>query len=92
MATGFGSPVSLAQKGQWVSISEGVIAQLEKEGKKSGWPGLTGGVTVDPASGDVYMVVLRQRDLAEQEWGEEFCARGRRGGWRALRDGVCAER
>jgi photosystem II stability/assembly factor-like uncharacterized protein len=56
------APVStvLAQKGQWVSVSDDVIAQLQKDGKKVGYPGLTAGVTVDPASGDVYMVVCDQ--------------------------------
>jgi hypothetical protein len=38
-------------KGQWVAISDGVIAQLERDGKKIGYPGLTAGIAVDPAGG-----------------------------------------
>lgn len=48
---------AFAQKGEWVAISDPVIAQLKADGKKIGYPGLTAGVTVDPSSGDVYMVV-----------------------------------
>lgn len=51
---------AFAQKGQWVNVSDGVIAQLQKDGKKIGYPGLTAGVTCDPATGDVYMVVCDQ--------------------------------
>lgn len=46
-----------ADKGKWVSISDDVIAQFAREGKKIGWPGLTGGVGVDRTTGDVYMMV-----------------------------------
>src|SRR4051812_26823141 len=60
VALAFGGVPSWAQKGQWVAISDGVIAQLQKEGKKIGYPGLTAGVTCDPSTGDVYMVVCDQ--------------------------------
>jgi hypothetical protein len=39
-------------RGTWVPISDAVLAQV-----KPGYPGKTAGVTVDPASGDVFMVV-----------------------------------
>src|SRR5436190_1450318 len=42
-------------KGKWVPISATVLAKV-----KPGYPGKTAGVAVDPASGDVYMVVPDQ--------------------------------
>ena len=43
--------------GRWVPISGGVLQDLQQRGIKPGWPGKTTGVAVDPATGDVYMVV-----------------------------------
>jgi hypothetical protein len=64
-------PVS-AQKGQWVSISDGVTDRLKAEGKKIGYPGLTAGVTTDPAPGDVYMVVCDQGLWKSVDEGKTF--------------------
>ena len=66
------TPVVRAQKGQWVAISEGVTSQLEKEGKKIGYPGLTAGITVDPGNGDVYMVVCDQGLWKSTDRGQSF--------------------
>ena len=63
---------SAAEKGQWVPISDGVIAKLTAEGKKVGWPGLTGGVACDPASGDAYMVVCDQGLWKSTDKGATF--------------------
>ena len=38
------------EKGKWIPISDGVIAKLTEEKVKIGWPGATGGITVDPVS------------------------------------------
>ena len=46
-----------ADRGKWVSISDGVLEQLGKEGKKPAWPGMAAGIGVDRASGDVYMII-----------------------------------
>jgi hypothetical protein len=59
-------------KGQWVPISDGVVAQLERDGKKIGYPGLTAGITVDPAGGDVYMVVCDQAIWRSTDRGKTF--------------------
>jgi acetyl esterase/lipase len=40
------------EPGKWVVISESVTSKVEPK-----WPGLAAGIAVDPASGDVYMVV-----------------------------------
>lgn len=56
----------------WVSISDGVVAQLQKDGKKIGYPGLTAGVTVDPAGGDVYLVVCDQGLWKSTDAGKTF--------------------
>jgi hypothetical protein len=61
-----------AQKGQWFSISDAVIAQLGGENKKIGYPGLTAGVAVDPGSGDVYMVVCDQGLWKSTDAGKTF--------------------
>lgn len=61
-----------AQKGQWTPISDGVIAQLQKDGKKIGYPGLTAGVATDPATGDVYMVVCDQGLWKSTDAGHTF--------------------
>lgn len=42
---------------KWVPISDGLIEKITSSGKKVGYPGLTSGVTLDPASGEVYIVV-----------------------------------
>jgi photosystem II stability/assembly factor-like uncharacterized protein len=60
------------EKGQWTPISDDVISQLEKSGKKVGYPGLTAGVAVDPASGDVYMVVCDQGLWKSTDAGKTF--------------------
>jgi photosystem II stability/assembly factor-like uncharacterized protein len=59
-------------KGRWVVISEPVTTQLEKEGKKIGYPGLTAGITVNPSSGDVYMVVCDQGIWKSTDGGKSF--------------------
>jgi photosystem II stability/assembly factor-like uncharacterized protein len=41
----------------WELISDNVIKQIRAEGKKLPWPGQTTGVTVDHATGDVWMIV-----------------------------------
>src|SRR5688572_24264059 len=55
LGVGISSLAIAAEKGQWTPISAGVLAQV-----KPGYPGKTAGVAVDPATGDVYMVVPDQ--------------------------------
>lgn len=57
---------------KWESISEGVLADLEKAGAKIGFPGMTGGIAVDPASGDVYMVICDQGLWKSTDHGTTF--------------------
>jgi len=49
-----GAPIAGAgeEQGEWVAISESVTSNVEPK-----WPGLAAGIAVDPASGEVYMVV-----------------------------------
>mgnify|MGYP002623681583 CR=1 FL=1 len=54
-------------KGSWVAISEEVTSQV-----KPGYPGKTAGVTVDPATGDVFMVVPDQGIWKSTNQGESF--------------------
>lgn len=49
--------VAAEAKGQWVNISEPLIAQLAGQNLKPGYAGPTAGVAVDPADGAVYLVV-----------------------------------
>jgi photosystem II stability/assembly factor-like uncharacterized protein len=57
----FFSPVDAGEpspdKGKWVSISDGVLDQLTKDGKKPAWPGMTAGIGVERTSGDVFMII-----------------------------------
>jgi hypothetical protein len=44
-------------KGQWASISDGVLAKLQEQGVKPAWPGQTTGVAVDRTTGHLFMIV-----------------------------------
>ncbi len=46
-----------AAKGEWVSISDGLLDRIEKEGLKPAWPGKTTGVVVDRKTGELYLAV-----------------------------------
>jgi len=50
----------LGEKGRWVEISDKLLSSLEAAGNKIGYPGKVTGITVDPANGNVYMVVPDQ--------------------------------
>jgi hypothetical protein len=65
-------PIRAAEKGKWVTISDDVIAQLAREGKKIGWPGLTGGVGVDRMTGEVYMMVCDNGLWKSSDQGKTF--------------------
>ena len=57
---------------KWVAISDPVIKQLTDAGQKIAWPGVTAGVTVDPANGDVYMIVPGQGIWKSTDQGANF--------------------
>jgi len=67
---------------QWVAVSDTTLRQLEADGKKTDWPGKTAGVVVDPASGDVYMIVAGQGVWKSSDRGKSFkrCDDGKVGG------------
>ena len=44
-------------KGAWTVISERLLADLEKEGKKPAYPGMTTGVTVDRTTGEAFVFI-----------------------------------
>ncbi len=47
-----------APPGKWVSISDKLVAAIEKtNGKPTKWPGQAGGIACDRTTGDVYLVV-----------------------------------
>jgi len=60
------------EKGKWVVISDGVVEQLAKEGKKIAWPGLTAGIACDRTSGDLYMLVAGQGIWRSADLGKTF--------------------
>jgi photosystem II stability/assembly factor-like uncharacterized protein len=65
--------VSLAQeanleKGKWTVISSSTLAKIEK----IGYPGKTAGVTVDPATGHVFMVMPDNGMWKSTDHGETF--------------------
>ncbi|MCX5675266.1 MAG: sialidase family protein [Planctomycetota bacterium] len=53
-------PGAQAQKGQWVNISDALVAKLAEQGAKPGYAGPTAGIAVDRASGDVFLVINDQ--------------------------------
>jgi hypothetical protein len=76
------SPRADTKEPQWFSVSDAALKQLESEGKKTDWPGGTAGVAVDPASGDVYMIVAGQGAWKSTDRGKLFnrCDNGAVGG------------
>jgi len=66
--------IALAQQPapNWVNISEPIVKQLTDSGKKIAWPGQTAGVVVDPANGDVYMIIPDQGIWKSSDRGVTF--------------------
>ena len=56
------------EKGKWTAISNPTLAKIEK----IGYPGKTAGVTVDPATGDVFMVMPDNGMWKSSDHGETF--------------------
>ncbi len=61
-----------AQSASWTDVSAPVLKQLKDENKKIDWPGETAGVVVDPATGDVFMVVPGQGLWKSADQGKTF--------------------
>src|SRR6266566_1452759 len=56
----------------WTDISAPIIKQLTDAGKKIAWPGASAGVVVDPATGDVYMIIPDQGIWKSTDRGATF--------------------
>jgi photosystem II stability/assembly factor-like uncharacterized protein len=56
----------------WVDISSPIVQKLTAAGQKTAWPGESAGVAVDPASGDVYMIVTGQGVWKSTDQGKSF--------------------
>jgi hypothetical protein len=54
-------------KGQWVNISESVTSKVEQK-----WPFLAAGIAVDPASGEVYLVIAGAGLWKSADHGKTF--------------------
>jgi len=57
---------------KWTEISAEVLQKLKDEGKKIDWPQGTAGVAVDPATGDVFMIVPGQGIWKSADQGKTF--------------------
>lgn len=57
---------------KWVNISAPVLQQLTDSGQKTAWPGETAGVAVDPATGEVFMIVAGQGVWKSVDAGKSF--------------------
>src|SRR5438552_3008074 len=66
--------LALAQQpaANWLNISNPIVQQLTDSGKKIAWPGQTAGVAVDPATGDVYMIIPDQGIWKSSDRGATF--------------------
>jgi photosystem II stability/assembly factor-like uncharacterized protein len=60
------------QEPSWTEISAGVLQSLKDADQKIAWPGGSAGVAVDPATGDVFMVVPGQGLWKSSDQGETF--------------------
>lgn len=58
--------------GEWVDISSSLVKKLTEEGQKTAWPGETAGVAVDPASGEVYLIVAGLGVWKSADAGKSF--------------------
>jgi photosystem II stability/assembly factor-like uncharacterized protein len=67
-----GQAAAPAAKAAWAPISDGVLKRLGEEGKKPSWPGGTAGVSVDPATGDVRLIVPDQGLWNSSDRGATF--------------------
>lgn len=56
----------------WVNISDGIVKPLTDSGVKIPWPGQTAGVTVDSATGRVFMDVTGIGLYASDDHGDHF--------------------
>ncbi len=56
----------------WINISDPVIAQLTNAGVQIKWPGNTGGIAVDHASGAVYLEVCNVGLWKSRDHGKTF--------------------
>jgi photosystem II stability/assembly factor-like uncharacterized protein len=61
-----------ADEPAWTVISAELTAKLAAEGKQSGGIGKSGGIAVDPKSGDVYLVMSQQGLWKSADQGESF--------------------
>ncbi|HLX63014.1 MAG TPA: hypothetical protein VKX17_17215 [Planctomycetota bacterium] len=57
---------------KWVSISDAAVKEALADGKKQDWPEGTAGVVVDPANGDVYMIVTGKGIWKSSDQGATF--------------------
>jgi photosystem II stability/assembly factor-like uncharacterized protein len=60
------------ETGKWIPISDGVVAQLEKDGKKLAWPGQSAGIAVDRVTGNPFMVISGQGLWRSVDQGSSF--------------------
>jgi photosystem II stability/assembly factor-like uncharacterized protein len=60
------------QGAKWTDISAPVVKRLKEEDRKIDWPGETAGVAVDPATGDLFMIVPGQGVWKSSDQGTSF--------------------
>jgi len=56
----------------WVDISSTLVQKLTADGQKTGYPGETAGVAVDPTSGDAYLIVAGLGIYKSTDTGKTF--------------------
>jgi photosystem II stability/assembly factor-like uncharacterized protein len=56
----------------WVDISSPIVQKLTADGQKLAWPGESAGVAVDPARGDVYLIVAGLGIWKSTDQGKTF--------------------
>lgn len=56
----------------WLDISSTLVQKLRADGQKTGYPGETAGVAVDPTTGDVYMIIAGLGIWKSTDMGKTF--------------------
>jgi photosystem II stability/assembly factor-like uncharacterized protein len=64
--------IGAGKAAKWREVSAPVIQWLKDENKKIDWPGETAGVTVDPMTGDLFMIVPGQGIWKSGDQGRTF--------------------
>jgi len=65
-------PAAEEAPAEWVDVSSALVSKLAANGQKTAWPGESAGVAVDPASGDVFIIIAGLGVWKSTDQGQSF--------------------